>query len=203
MQALSVLGQNMYWYEVGNVTAEDAAIILNDAVESFTFDVFTVGVILPFAGDVLAIPVGTLVCDGMSYLRTDYPLLYAIIGTTYGSDDSDHFNVPNLIGRVVSGAGSTGGLSTHALGEAYGSETITLGIGDVPSHTHSDAGHSHSEGTSTPSVGAAITGVPVPSAVPSLGITGVGNANLSSVGGGGAHDNQQPTIALNYIIVAE
>lgn len=41
-------------------------------------------------------PPGGLRCDGTSYLRTTYPVLFEKIGTTYGSVDNLHFNVPNI-----------------------------------------------------------------------------------------------------------
>lgn len=47
---------------------------------------------------------GFLWCDGASYLRTDYPELFAAIGVMHGAVDDDHFNVPNLCTRVPVGA---------------------------------------------------------------------------------------------------
>ena len=53
------------------------------------------GVILAWtAALATAAPVGYLLCDGDSYLRADYPDLFAVIGTKFGADDGDHFNVP-------------------------------------------------------------------------------------------------------------
>jgi microcystin-dependent protein len=160
-----------------------------------------IGEIVTFAGPTSPAP-NWLSCDGTSLLRADYPDLFIVIGTTYGAVDSSHFSVPNLISRVVVGAGSTSGLSPYSLGDAFGDETITLGIGSIPSHTHSDLGHSHVEGSAAPAVGAAIVGVPIPAAIPSPGVTGTGNANISATGGDGPHDNIQPSVALNYFIVA-
>jgi len=203
--ALNELIYEYNFEEFGTDSPADTAAAFQLMFDHFCFDddpgCRLIGEIVTFAGPTNP-SANFLPCDGASLPRSDYPDLFSVIGITYGSADSTHFNVPNLTGRVVSGSGSTSGLSTHSLGQTYGSESITLGIGDVPSHTHSDFGHSHAEGTAAPSVGAAITGIPVPSAIPSVGVTGLGNASLSTVGGDGAHDNQQPTIALNYFIVA-
>lgn len=52
-------------------------------------------------------PVGYVLCDGTSYLRSAFPPLFTAIGTAYGTADSLHFNVPDLRGmfpRGVSGA---------------------------------------------------------------------------------------------------
>lgn len=59
------------------------------------------GAVLEFAG--ATAPDGFLLCDGASYLRTDYPALFKAIGTVWGAADALHFNVPNHQG--VSGCG--------------------------------------------------------------------------------------------------
>ena len=57
-------------------------------------------------------PAGYLMCDGTSYLRTDYPSLFAAIGTAFGAADSTHFNVPDLRGRFLRGEDAMGGLGS-------------------------------------------------------------------------------------------
>src|SRR5919198_3864036 len=200
------LNELIYAYnfeKYGSESVDDTIAAFQTMFDHFCFDdeagCRMIGEIVTFAGATSPAP-NWLPCDGASLLRADYPDLFTVIGTTYGAIDGSHFNLPNLIGRVGVGAGTTSGLSPHSLGDAFGDETITLGIGDIPSHSHSDLGHSHVEGSAAPAVGAAITGVPVPSAIPSAGVTGTGNANLSSAGGDGAHDNVQPSLALNYFI---
>lgn len=47
-------------------------------------------------------PAGYLPCDGRSLLRSDYPDLFKKIGTTYGAEDDEHFNLPNEIDIVGS-----------------------------------------------------------------------------------------------------
>lgn len=69
-------------------------------------------------------PAGWLLCQGQSLLRTDYPRLFAVIGTTYGTADSTHFTLPNFQGRVPVGrdAGQTEFATT---GQVGGSKTNT------------------------------------------------------------------------------
>lgn len=189
----------------GTSTVDDTIAAFQVMFDHFSFNdkagCRVIGEIVTFAGATSPNP-NWLACDGASLLRTDYTDLFTVIGTIYGAVDGSHFNIPNVIGRVGVGAGSTGGLSPHSIGDAFGDETITLGVGSIPSHSHSDLGHSHVEGSAAPSVGAAIVGVPIPSAIPTPGVTGVGSANISATGGDGPHDNIQPSIALNYFIVA-
>lgn len=148
-------------------------------------DMAQIGTILSTAA--AAIPDYALACDGSVYNRVDYPELYSLLDSAF-LIDADTFYVPDLQGRVPIGAGSGGGLSSYAIGNTGGEESHTLVTGEMP-------GHYHSESTAVPSVGAAITGVPVPSATPGIGVTG-------STGGDGAHENRQPYLALAYYIVA-
>ena len=61
------------------------------------------GVVLPFAGG--TIPEDFLLCDGSAVSRTEYPDLFAAIGTTYGSGDgSKTFNLPNLVNKFIEGS---------------------------------------------------------------------------------------------------
>lgn len=137
-----------------------------------------------------------LACDGSAVNIADYPDLYAIIGTIYGSPGAGQFNLPDLTDRTPAGIG------VNALGTPYGEASHTLITAETPSHTHSDTGHTHAESAAVASVGAAITGVPVPSAIPIVGVTGVGIAILTSTGGDGAHNNLGPRLAINFLIVA-
>lgn len=160
-----------------------------------------VGEIIPYAGAVSP-DIRWLECDGSSLLRADYPDLWAVIGATYGAVDGTHFNLPDLKGRAAAGSGAGTGITARAVGDAYGEETHTLTTTELPAHTHTDSGHSHAESTASPSVGAAITGVPVPSAIPGVGVTGSASANLNNTGGDNPHNNLQPTLTILYLIVA-
>ena len=55
-----------------------------------------------------AAPTGWLLCDGTSYLQATYPALFAVIGTTFGSADGTHFNVPQMQNYFPMGAGGAG-----------------------------------------------------------------------------------------------
>jgi len=46
-------------------------------------------------------PTGWLEEDGASVLRVDYPQLFAVIGTMYGTADATHFNLPDARGKFV------------------------------------------------------------------------------------------------------
>ena len=87
-----------------------------------------------------------ILCDGRSLDKSIYNSLYTAIGNTYGSTDTT-FNVPDLRSRFIVGAGSGTGLSTYALGQTVGAESVTLDATTIPNHTHgivlTDPGHVH------------------------------------------------------------
>lgn len=63
-----------------------------------------VGSVVDFAGAVA--PAGWLICNGASLLRSSYPLLFAVIGTSYGAVDGTHFSLPDARGRMSVGVGT-------------------------------------------------------------------------------------------------
>lgn len=203
--ALQTLTEPENWTLWGALTPQETADVWLPIWDDFCFRrgaCKVIGEIVTYAGTANPYPTMWLDCDGASLLRTDYPDLFNVVGTTYGAVDGTHFSLPDMRGRAAMGTGTGTGLSPRALGDSIGEEDHTLTTGESANHTHVDTGHLHAEGIAVPSIGAAIVGVPVPSAVPGVGATGVGNAALASSGGGGSHNNIQPSLALNYYIVA-
>ena len=104
-----------------------------------------VGVVNPFAGSTA--PAGWLLCYGQAVLRSQYPSLFSIVSTTYGSGDgSTTFNVPDLRGRSVAGLDNMGGTDAGRLdvantaGTVTGSQYVTLTSAQsgVPAHSHAN-----------------------------------------------------------------
>jgi microcystin-dependent protein len=163
-----------------------------------------VGVVVPFAGSTA--PAGWLLCFGQAVSRITYAGLFLTISTTYGSGDgSTTFNLPDLRGRVVAGEDDMGGTAASrltaagsgitgtTLGASGGTETHTLTTAQIPSHRH-DLQRSN-----------AAAQYVYPDASPVYRVQADTGATLTSTqntGGGGAHQNTQPTIILNYIIKA-
>ena len=111
-----------------------------------------IGVIRFFAGSV--VPNGWLLCNGSAISRKTYGDLFKVIGTTYGSGNSnDTFTLPDMRGRIPICAGTGTSLTTRTLGSNVGAETVTLSQANMASHTHATtvgtqtANHTHS-GTS-------------------------------------------------------
>lgn len=189
------------WYQVGTATPEDAAALFSQMFETFGVDMATTGAIVPFGGGIL--PTGWIPCDGRDLLVVDYPNLFAAIGTVWGSSGSGHFNVPDLRGKVLVGQGtnpSTG--TTFALGSSGGEEAHAQTLSELATHSHTDAGHTHTESAAAPNVTTIGAGAPQPTAVPAPSITGIGNASIQNSGGGTPANVMQPYGVVNWAIIS-
>lgn len=192
------------WTLFGALTPDQAASAFVPMFDAFCFDegvCRVIGEIIAFAGSTSPDP-AWLVCDGASLLRTDYPDLFTVIGTTYGAVDGAHFNIPDLQGRSPAGTGTGSGLTPVTLGQAYGEELHTLTVAEIPSHTHVDTGHTHTTGNSAANV-AAPGVVPVLSPNPIPALTGSASANNQNTGGDGGHNTIGPRLGVTFLIVAE
>lgn len=80
---------------------------------------------------------GWFKADGRSLSRAVYADLFSEIGTTWGSIDSGHFNLPPSGGLSTMGSGSTSGYTTRTIGQIFGEENHQLTINELASHHHS------------------------------------------------------------------
>ena len=136
------------------------------------------------AGSVIAYasttpPAGWLLADGSSVLRTAYPDLYSVIGTSYGAADATHFTLPNLLGRNILMASSTANI-----GQTGGEDRHTLTTAEIPSHAHDVPALDSFATNGGSSNRTSITGT----------------QSSGSTGGGGSHNVLDPYLVLNYMI---
>jgi microcystin-dependent protein len=75
-------------------------------------------------------PVGWAFCSGQLMDISENDTLYQLLGTTYGGDGKNTFALPDLQGRIPIHQG------TSLLGENGGSESVTLTVQQLPTHTH-------------------------------------------------------------------
>ena len=81
-------------------------------------------------------PRGWAFCDGQLLSISQNTALFSLVGTTYGGDGRTTFGLPDLRGRVPMHPGNGPGLSSRRLGEKTGTESNTLNVTQLPSHTH-------------------------------------------------------------------
>ena len=84
-------------------------------------------------------PVSYAFCNGQLLAIAQNTALFALIGTTYGGNGSTTFALPNMQGRVPVHAGTGPGLTTRVLGQASGTEAVTLLSSNLPAHSHTVA----------------------------------------------------------------
>jgi microcystin-dependent protein len=137
-----------------------------------------------------------VLCNGQEYLISQYPQLYALIGTTYGGIPGVKYNVPDTRGRVLGGVGSGPGLSNRVIGQAVGAETHTLTTSEMPSHTHT--------GTTDPA-GWAAASYSTTTAFTDSSADDTGSHThtftTDPTGGGLAHNNMQPTLFIGNVFI--
>ena len=162
-----------------------------------------IGSITPFGGSV--IPNSFLLCNGQSILRTDYPELFTVIGTSFGSVDDTHFNVPDLRGKFVEGTPSDGTVGEN---KAAGLPNITGSVQFRGGSSYSELVGILNRGASSGSIyGADGTTGKYPSVVANTGTTNTlsqlnVDASRSSSIYGNSTTVQPPAVCVNYIIKA-
>lgn len=121
------------------------SIFCNGANRVIRLDQDDIGIFIHSAGGV--VPNGSLLCDGASLLKTEFPDLFTRIGTTFGSVDSLHFSLPNLTdtGRFLRSV-NTGSLTLGTYQSnltASHAHTITGAPGLGTLATDSQGNHTH------------------------------------------------------------
>ena len=155
-----------------------------------------VGEIRMFAGNFA--PAGWMLCDGQALPISENEVLFQLIGTTYGGDGQETFNLPNLQSRLPMHVGSS-----LQLGEQGGVESVTLTVAQIPSHTHTPLATTSNGNSTTP---AASTWSNFPDGAvynTTLGTPPSGSLNpaaIGSAGGSQPHDNMMPYLCVNFII---
>ena len=146
----------------------------------------------PFLGEIRVftfgfVPRGWAACQGQLLPIQQNQALFSLLGTTYGGDGRVNFALPDLRGRTPVGPGAD-----VVLGAAGGQEAHTL--------TAAEAGHSLvadvAPGTNHPAAALLARGGAYADAASSGEV-------MSSVGGGQAHENRAPFLALTYAIALQ
>lgn len=146
-------------------------------------------------------PRGWAFCDGQLLPINQNQSLYSLLGTTYGGDGRTSFALPDLRGRVPIHVGASNGVQ-HTLGQRSGEETHTLSAAEMPQHDHAlqasnDAGNQNSPGGNVfANSGTNTYGAPT-------SLVSLNSGTVTNVGGGVAHENMQPYLALNFCIALQ
>jgi microcystin-dependent protein len=149
-------------------------------------------------------PKGWAFCDGQLIAISQNTALFSLLGTTYGGDGKSTFALPDFQGRVPMHPGQGPGLTLHDLGEAAGSDSVTLIESEMPLHAHALVA------STQPGEDPIATGESLARSV-GASLYQPSNARLvtmspnavSSVGGNQPHNNLQPYLTLSFCIALQ
>jgi len=150
-------------------------------------------------------PVGWAFCNGALQSISQNPAMYQLLGTTYGGDGVNTFGLPDLQGRIPLHQGQGGGLQNYVLGQKGGAETVTLTVGQLPSHSHTALGSATGGAASTPANNTwGNNAIANKSFGPGTSANASMNAgSIGMTGGNQPHDNLLPFVVLSFIIALQ
>jgi microcystin-dependent protein len=158
----------------------------------------------PFLGEIRMFggnfaPAGWATCDGQLLPIAQNTALFSLIGTIYGGNGQTTFALPDLRGRLPVHTGS--GL---AIGQAGGSETVTLTATNLPAHTH--VANAASAGTTLGPASQYWAADPGENVAPYAAAPDgnvMSGAAIGAQGGSQPHENMQPFLAITFIIALQ
>lgn len=169
----------------------------------------------PFVGEIQMFgfnfnPRGWAFCNGATLPIQQNTALYSLLGVNYGGNGSTTFQLPNLVARSACSQGQGVGLTARSLGSSFGVSAVTLNTQEMPIHQHTLTAFVQPDATKRggmPGVGGGIsqpsatTVKPFSTATPD---TPMSPTMLKPANGGGqAHENRQPYLAVNFCIALQ
>jgi microcystin-dependent protein len=211
---------NPFW-TIDNLVSPQSAILAALTEYQATLGGNPIGTMIAYGG--ATAPTGWLLCYGQAVSRTTYALLFAVLGTAYGTGDgSTTFNVPDKRGRMSIGADNMGGSAANRVTQAVSgilATTVGQAGGNQLAQTDTltasttvsigDAGHQHSlpnvwnqvsgSGSAVNNFGAGTIQLATTTGTATTGITATAVTTVTSTLTGSSQ-NMPPTEVDNWII---
>jgi len=158
-----------------------------------------IGEIRMFAGNFA--PSGWAFCNGQTMQIAQFDALFALIGTTYGGDGQNTFQLPNLQSRIPvhQGTNPSNGIS-YIQGQAAGEESVMLTFNQMPQHSHIAQALSTAGNQQGPAGGIWASSSTLGQFSSNAANSTMNPAAISSVGSNSGHPNIMPFLAVNFII---
>jgi microcystin-dependent protein len=143
-------------------------------------------------------PRGWAFCDGQILPINQNQSLYSLLGTNYGGDGRTSFALPDMRSRTPIHVGDG-----HTLAQKSGAETVALTAAEIAAHTHTVKADS-AVGDNRVATGGLLASEMLPD-LPyrnpeAATMTALRSGTVTNAGGGQAHNNMQPYIALAFCI---
>ncbi|WP_371325060.1 tail fiber protein [Dechloromonas sp. ZY10] len=163
----------------------------------------------PFVGTVCTTsinycPEGYLEAKGQAVSISNYEVLYAVIGATYGGTATT-FNLPDIQSRAVVGIGSSPSAPSVVQGGIYGREAVSFTSAELPAHSHTSSYTQTATGTPQGTVSVSISSATGTTDTPSANANYLSNSTNVTVAGGKAAvyaSTPTQTIALGGVTVS-
>ena len=157
-----------------------------------------------FAGNFA--PTGWALCSGQLLPISQNTALFSLLGTFYGGDGKSTFALPDLQGLVPIHQGQGQGLSEYFLGQASGTESVTLLQSEMPLHTHTLQADTFDTGDGrVPGPGFSLSKTSPGNAYQSdtAPLTQMNSQALAVSGSSFPHNNMMPYLTVTFIIAMQ
>jgi microcystin-dependent protein len=167
----------------------------------------------PFVGEIRMFggnfaPRGWALCNGQTLAIAQNQALFALIGTNYGGNGVNTFQLPNLQSSLPMDQGNGAGLTPRVIGETGGEANVTLTTPTLPVHTHTLSASGSAASTTTiannlPATLANGTFYTNNSGAPAPTFGNLQQQSVALAGLGQPHGNLMPSLCVTFIIALQ
>jgi microcystin-dependent protein len=157
-----------------------------------------------FAGNFA--PTGWATCDGQLLPISQNTALFSLLGTFYGGNGQTTFALPDLQGAAALGQGQGPGLSHYDLGQASGTQFVTLLDSEMPAHTHALRANFNPGDVNDPSPARSLARSGAGFLYQSnttQNLVGMSPQAVAVSGNSFPHNNMQPYLTVTFIIALQ
>lgn len=142
-------------------------------------------------------PKGWALCNGQRLPVNQNQALFSLLGTTYGGDGRQTFQLPDFQGRVPIHVGPS-----YPLGAVGGEAKHTLTVNELPAHNHVVNASSTAAETNIPG-NTAYLGLVNNTYGPATNLVAMAPSEIGTAGGQQPHENMQPYLGITFSIALQ